>query len=100
MFKAMLLQSHYNLSDPRLEAALARDIAARRFIGLGKQLAEKNLYVKTGAINTMDASVTQAQRNHANKNKEGNSTQDPEAGYSVKMGSHSKQKPYTTSRCM
>ncbi len=68
MFKAMLLQSHYNLSDPRLEAALARDIAARRFIGLGKQLAEKNLYVKTGAINTMDASVTQTQRNHPNKN--------------------------------
>lgn len=34
MFKAMLLQSWYNLSDPQLEKQLARDLLFRRFIGL------------------------------------------------------------------
>lgn len=124
MFKAMLLQSWYNLSDPKLESALARDIVFRRFVGLGmadsvpdhstlwrfrnhpameklqesllqdinEQLAKKSLYVKTGAISIVDASVIQAQRNRPNKDKEGNNTQDPEAGYSVKMGSDGKQK--------
>ncbi len=33
MFKAMLLQSWYNLSDPQLEKQLARDLLFRRFIG-------------------------------------------------------------------
>lgn len=35
MFKAMLLQSWYNLSDPKLEEQLARDLLFRRFVGLG-----------------------------------------------------------------
>lgn len=34
MFKAMLLQSWYNLSDPQLEKQLARDLLFRRFVGL------------------------------------------------------------------
>ena len=34
MFKAMLLQSWYNLSDPQLEKHLARDLWFRRFVGL------------------------------------------------------------------
>lgn len=34
MFKAMLLQSWYNLSDPHLEKQLARDLLFRRFVGL------------------------------------------------------------------
>jgi transposase, IS5 family len=124
MFKAMLLQSWYSLSDPKLEASLARDIVFRRFVGLGfadsvpdhstlwrfrnhptmekiqdellqeinDQLAEKSLYVKAGEISIVDASVIQAQRNRPHKDKKGNNTQDPEAGYSVKMGSDGKQK--------
>ena len=35
MFKALLLQSWYKLSDPRLEKQLARDLLFRRFVGLG-----------------------------------------------------------------
>lgn len=35
MFKALLLQSWYNLSDPALEKQLARDLLFRRFVGLG-----------------------------------------------------------------
>ena len=34
MFKALLLQSWYALSDPALEKQLARDLLFRRFIGL------------------------------------------------------------------
>lgn len=34
IFKAMLLQSWYNLSDPQLEKQLARDLLFRRFVGL------------------------------------------------------------------
>ena len=35
MFKALLLQAWYNLSDPGLEKQLARDLLFRRFVGLG-----------------------------------------------------------------
>jgi transposase, IS5 family len=34
MFKALLLQAWYNLSDPALEQQLARDLLFRRFVGL------------------------------------------------------------------
>jgi transposase, IS5 family len=34
-FKALLLQSWYGLSDPRLEKQLPRDLMFRRFINLG-----------------------------------------------------------------
>ena len=34
MFKALLLQSWYDLSDPALEKQLARDLLFRRFVGL------------------------------------------------------------------
>ncbi len=34
MFKALLLQSWYGLSDPQLEKQIARDLVFRRFIGL------------------------------------------------------------------
>lgn len=124
MFKAMLLQSWYNLSDPKLEEQLARDLLFRRFVGLGMadsvpdhstlwrfrnnpamenlqgsllkeindQLAEKSLYVKSGAISIVDASVIQAQRNRPNKDKHGNNTQDPDAGYNVKISADGKLK--------
>lgn len=35
MFKALLLQSWYKLSDPQLEKQLARDLLFRHFVGLG-----------------------------------------------------------------
>lgn len=124
MFKAMLLQSWYNLSDPQLEKQLARDLLFRRFIGLSlsetvpdhstlwrfrnnpkivalqetllneinDQLAEKSLFIKTGSISIVDASVIKAQRNRPNKDKNGNNTQDPEAGYNAKVASDGKLK--------
>lgn len=35
MFKVLLLQSWYALSDPKLEKQLARDLMFRRFVNLG-----------------------------------------------------------------
>ena len=35
MFKVLLLQSWYRLSDPGLEKQLARDLLFRRFVNLG-----------------------------------------------------------------
>lgn len=124
MFKAMLLQTWYNLSDPQLEKQLARDLLFRRFIGLSlsetvpdhstlwrfrnnpkivalqetllteinDQLAEKSVLIKTGSVSIVDASVIKAHRNRPKKNKDGNNTQDPEADYSVKVGSDGKLK--------
>ena len=124
MFKALLLQSWHNLSDPGLEKQLARDLLFRRFVGLSladsvpdhssiwrfrqllekqnlmgtllsevnRQLSLQGLYIRSGEISMVDASVIQAQRNRPNKDKDGNSTQDPEADYNVKQGSDGKRK--------
>ena len=124
MFKALLLQSWYKLSDPALEKQLARDLLFRRFISLdisesvpdhstfwrfrqkleksslmeallqeiNVQLLEKGLYIKSGGVSIVDASVIEAKQCRPNKDKKGNSTQDPEAKWNVKSGSDGKRK--------
>lgn len=124
MFKILLLQSWYNLSDPATEKQLARDLLFRRFIDLSlsesvpdhstiwrfrnslqkqalydflladinNQLVKRGLMIRSGEVSIIDASVIQAQRNRPNKNKKGESTQDPEAAYNVKTASDGKQK--------
>jgi len=124
MFKALLLQSWYNLSDPGLEQQLARDLLFRRFVGLristsvpdhstlwrfrqllsssglldtllqaiNEQLSSKGLLIEQGQVSIIDASVIEAKQNRPNKNKQGQSTQDPEAAYNVKRGSDGKRK--------
>jgi IS5 family transposase len=52
----------------------------------------QGLYIRTGKISMVDASVMQAQHNRLNKDKHGNSAQDPEAGGNVKQGSDGKRK--------
>ena len=124
MFKALLLQSWYNLSDPQLEKQLARDLLFRRFVGLdlsesvpdhstfwrfrqtleqadllttllseiNQQLCEQGLYIKSGEVSIVDASVIEANQRRPNKRKDGRSTQDPEADWNVKNGSDGKRK--------
>jgi IS5 family transposase len=137
LFKALLLQSWHNLSEPGLEKQLARDLLFRRFVSLSltdsvpdhssiwrfhqllekqdfmkvllaeinRQLSLQGLYIRAGEISMVDkvngeardgalgyASVIQAQRNRPNKDKHGNSTQDPEDDYNVKRGSDGKRK--------
>ena len=124
MFKALLLQSWYNLSDPQLEKQLARDLLFRRFVELdlseavpdhstfwrfrqkleqadlmgqllseiNQQLCEQGLYIKSGEVSIVDASVIEAKQCRPNKDKDGHSTQDPEADWNVKNSSDGKRK--------
>lgn len=124
MFKALLLQSWYNLSDPALEKQLARDLLFRRFVALdiaesvpdhstfwrfrqtlerlslmdnllneiNDQLIDQGLYIKSGGVSIIDASVIEAQQYRPNKGKDGQPTQDPEADWNVKAGSDGKRK--------
>lgn len=124
MFKALLLQSWYNLSDPQLEKQLARDLLFRRFVELdlsesvpdhstfwrfrqtleqadllttllseiNQQLCEQGLYIKSGEVSIVDASVIEANQRRPNKRKDGRSSQDPEADWNVKNGSDGKRK--------
>ena len=124
MFKALLLQSWYKLSDPGLEKQLARDLLFRRFTGLdiaesvpdhstfwrfrqkleglglmdgllsdiNAQLSEQGLYIKSGEVSIVDASVIEAHQCRPNKDNNGDSTQDPDAGWNIKAGSDGKRK--------
>ena len=124
MFKCLLLQVWYKLSDPALEKTLARDLMFRRFAGIGltdgipdhstlwrfrnllekeghyatllqeinAQLLGNNLIIKQGEVSIIDASVIQAKNNRPGKDKDGNSTQDPEGSYNVKTASDGKRK--------
>lgn len=124
MFKALILQAWYGLSDPQLEKQMARDLLFRRFVGISlsqsvpdhstlwrfrnkpevqalqtefleeinQQLSEKGLYIRSGEISVVDASVIKAQRNRPNKGVNGENTQDPEADYNVKAASDGKVK--------
>lgn len=123
MFKALLLQSWYNLSDPQLEKQLARDLLFRRFVALdlsesvpdhstfwrfrqtlersdllksllseiNQQLTEQGLYIKSGEVSIIDASVIEAKQSRPNKDKRKASTQDPDADWNVKQGSDGKR---------
>lgn len=124
MFKALLLQSWYTLSDPALEKQLARDLLFRRFVALdiaesvpdhstfwrfrqtlqrlnlmekllneiNQQLSDKGVYIKSGGVSIMDASVIEAQQCRPNKGKDGQPSQDPEANWNVKAGSDGQRK--------
>ena len=137
LFKSLLLQSWYKLSDPALEKQLARDLLFRRFTGLdiaesvpdhstfwrfrqtleklrlmdgllteiNRQLSDQGLYIKSGEVSIVDkvngiaregalghASVIEAKNCRPNKNKQGETTQDPEANWNVKAGSDGKRK--------
>ena len=124
MFKALLLQSWYCLSDPGLEKQLARDLLFRRFVGLdisasvpdhstiwrfrqllakdelmdalldevNRQLGEQSLYIRSGEVSIIDASVIEAKQCRPNKRADGTSTQDDEAGWNVKTASDGQRK--------
>ena len=123
MFKVLLLQSWYGLSDPKLEKQLARDLMFRRFINLSltegvpdhstiwrfrnlldkqallepllaevnRQLSAQGLFIKTGEISIVDATVIEAKQSRPRKNAKGENTQDSEAGYNVKVAANGKK---------
>ena len=124
MFKILILQAWYDLSDESLEKQIARDLMFRRFIDLSlseavpdhstiwrfrqllnteglleplleqinSHLEQNSIMVALGSINIIDASVIEAKQSRKRKGKDGNNTQDSEAGYNVKIAADGKRK--------
>ncbi len=61
---------------------------------INQQLVEHGLYIKSGTVSIVDASVIEAKqcRPNKDKDKDGNPTQGPEADWNVKAGSDGKHK--------
>ena len=59
---------------------------------INQQLADQGLYIKSGGVSIVDASVMEAQQCRPNKGKDGQPTQDPEADWNVKTGADGKLK--------
>ena len=72
---------------------------------INRQLSDQGLYIKSGEVSIIDkvngaaregalgyASVIEAKNCRPNKNKQGETTQDPEANWNVKAGSDGKRK--------
>ncbi len=61
-------------------------------IAINDQLAELGLYIKSGEVSIIDASVIVAKQCRPHKRADGRSTQDPDAAWNVKAGSDGKSK--------
>ena len=59
---------------------------------INQQLGDKGLFIRSGEVSIIDASVITAKNNRPNKGKNGENTQDKEAAYNVKNGSDGKRK--------
>ena len=59
---------------------------------INDQLTEQGLYIKSGAVSIIDASVIEAKQCRPHKRADGGSTQDPDAAWNVKVGSDGKHK--------
>jgi IS5 family transposase len=59
---------------------------------VNEQLVDQGLLIKSGGVSIVDASVSEVNQCRSNKDKDGNSTQDPGAGWNVKAGSDGKRK--------
>jgi len=59
---------------------------------INEQLAEQGLYLKSGEVSIVDASVIEANQCRPHKGKSSKNTQDSEASWNVKAGSDGKRK--------
>ena len=59
---------------------------------INHQLSNQGLYIKSGEVSIIDASVIEAKNCRPNKSKAGESTQEREANWNVKAGSDGKRK--------
>jgi IS5 family transposase len=58
---------------------------------VNRQLSGKGLYIKAGEVSIVDATVIEAKQSRPRKNAKGESTQDSEAGYNVKVAANGKK---------
>ena len=61
-------------------------------IAINDQLAELGLYIKSGEVSIIDASVIEAKQCRPHKKADGSSNQDTDAAWNVKAGSDGKHK--------
>jgi transposase, IS5 family len=59
---------------------------------INDELIGQGLYIKLGGVSIVDASVIEAKQCGPNKIKSGDSTQDTDADWNVKVGSDGKRK--------
>ena len=59
---------------------------------ISDQLSQQGLYIRSGEVNIINASVIEAKQCRPNKDKNGDLTQACEAGWNVKAGSDGKRK--------
>ncbi len=59
---------------------------------LNQQLSEQGLLIRSGEVSIIGASVIEAKNARPKKDKDGNNTQDKDAGWNVKQGSDGKKK--------
>lgn len=82
----------YHTTFHRFRAKLeANQLFQTLLAEINAQLTERKVIIQTGRISIIDASVSEALRARPNKDKDGNNTQDSEAGWSVKTGSDGKR---------
>jgi IS5 family transposase len=58
---------------------------------VNQQLSAKGLYIKAGEVSIVDATVIEAKQSRPRKDKDGENTQDGEAGYNVKVAANGKK---------
>lgn len=68
------------------------DLMARLLKAINEQLAEQGLYIRTGGVSIVDASVIEAKQCRPKRGHGGDNTQEPEANWNVKAGSDGQRK--------
>ena len=58
---------------------------------VNRQLSAKGLYIKAGEVSIVDATVIEAKQSRPRKGKDGENTQDSDAGYNVKVAANGKK---------
>ena len=69
-----------------------KQLMAALLLEINQQLSEQGLYIQSGEVSIIDASVIEAKQCRPNKRKDGSSTQDPDAAWNVKASSDGKRK--------
>ena len=66
---------------------------------VNRQLSDKGLYIKTGEVGIVDATVIEAKQSRPRKNAKGENTQDSEAGYNVKVAANEEDQHLRVGAC-
>ena len=68
----------------------AHNLADKLLAEVNRQLSAQNIFMKTGSVSIIDASVIEAHQSRPKRGKNGENTQDVDANYAVKAGGDGK----------